>query len=63
MYFLFPYFGSQSEKLKEELLALIGKYFLNTEFKIVLVKKFTVGFFFNHKDKLPAGMRASGVQI
>ena len=59
MYFSFPYFGSQSEKLKEELRVLIEKYFLNTECKIVLVNKFTVGYFFNYKDKLPAGMRAS----
>ena len=59
MYFSFPYFGSQSEKLKEELRALVETYFLNTECKIVLVNKFTVGSFFNYKDKLPAGMRAS----
>ena len=45
MYFSFPYFGSQSEKL-EELCALFRKYFLNVEFKIVLVNKFTVGYFF-----------------
>ena len=58
MYFSFPCFGSQSEKL-EELCALIGKYFLNAECKIVLVNKFTVSTFLNYKDKLPAGVRAS----
>ena len=59
IYFSFTYFGSQSEKLKEELCVLIGKYFLNAECKIVLVNKFTVGSFFNCKDQLPVGMRAS----
>ena len=39
--------------------ALIGKYFLNAECKIVLVNKFTVGSFFNYKDKLPTGVRSS----
>ena len=38
---------------------MIEKYFLQAECKIVLVNKFTVGSFFNYKDKLPAGMRAS----
>ena len=59
MYFSFPYFGSQSEKLTDELHALIRKYFLNTECKIVLVNKCTVGSYFNCKDKPHAGMRPS----
>ena len=55
MYFSFPYFGSQSEKLKEELCALIGKYILNAEYKIVLVNKFTVCSFLTIKISfLPA---------
>ena len=51
--------GSQLEKRKEVLRALIEKCFLNTECKIVLVNKFTVGSFFNYKDKLTAVMSAS----
>ena len=58
MYFSFPYICSQSEKLKEELCALIGKYFLNAECKIVLVNKFTVCSFF-----LIIKISVSGVQI
>ena len=46
-------------KLKGGIVSLIGKYFLNAECKIVLVNKLTVGSYFNYKDKLPAGMRAS----
>ena len=45
MYFSFPYFGSQSEKLMEALRAQIGKYILITECNIALVNKFTVGSF------------------
>ena len=60
IYFSFlSFLALNQNKLKEELRALIGKYIFNTQCKIVLVNKFTVGSVFNYKDKLPAGVRAS----
>ena len=59
VYFSLPYFGAQSEKLRDELILLFKKYFADIDFRIILVNKFTIGSFFNYKDKLPTGMRSS----
>ena len=40
-----PYFEMQCEKLKHELSTLLSKYYENVKFNIILVNKFTVGFF------------------
>ena len=48
-----PYFGQFSEKVCSELLVLLGRHFSDVRFDVVLVNKFTVGSFFNYKDKLP----------
>ena len=37
-----PYFGAQSEKLRDELLVLLTKYFSDIKFKIVLVNNFVL---------------------
>lgn len=58
-YLSFPYFGVQSEKLRDELLALLTKYFSDVKFKIVLVNNFRVGNLFHYKDVLPTAMRSS----
>ena len=58
-YFSLPYFGPQSEKLKKEILSAFDKYFVNLNAKIVFTNKFTIGSFFNFKDKLPFGMLSS----
>ena len=59
IYFYFPYFGAQSEKLKDELQKLLSKYFIGVRFDIVLVNKFTIGSFFRCKDRLPLASRSS----
>ena len=60
-YYVFPYFGSQSDKLKNELLTLLNKYVTDFSFKIILVKNFKIGSFFNYKDRLPLCSRSSVV--
>jgi hypothetical protein len=59
MYVSFPYFGHQSEKLKEELLHLLGKFCPDINFKIILVNKFSIASLFPFKDRLPNGMQSS----
>ena len=41
-----PYFGAQSEKLRDELLVLLTKYFSNIKFKIALVNNFVLVAYF-----------------
>ena len=60
-YYVFPYFGPQSDKLKNELLTLLNKYFTDFSFKIILVNNFKIGSFFNYKDRLPLCSRSSVV--
>ena len=52
-YYVLPYFGYQSEKLRRELNILLSKYFSNILFKIISVNKFTIGSHFGYKGKLP----------
>ena len=59
IYFSFPYFGPFSEKLKQDLLTLLSKYNSKDKFCVILVNNFTIGSFFNNKDKLPLHLRSS----
>ena len=54
-----PYFGQFSEKIRSELLVLLYRHFNDVRFNVVLVNKFTVGSFFNYKDKLPMPLKSS----
>ena len=63
LFFVFPYFGKQSEKLKSDILKLFNKYFMNHQFHIILTNNFTIGSLFNNKDRLNKGMTASAVAI
>ena len=56
LYFVFPYFGSQSEKLKYDLMSLFNKYFKDHKLQIILTNNSTIGSLFNFKDKLTKGM-------
>ena len=47
IYFSFSYFGSVSEKLKQDLLTLLSKYYSKDKFCVILVNNFTIGSFFN----------------
>ena len=51
LYFKFPYFGIQSDKLKIELIKIIEKHFPFIDPKIILVNNYKIGNFF--KDLLP----------
>ena len=59
VYISFPYFGHQSEKLKEDLFQLLNKFCPDVNFKLILVNKFTIGSLFPFKDRLPTGMQSS----
>ena len=58
-YVVLPYFGSQSDKLKIDVVRILKKYFTNDNFKIISVNKFSIGNFFYFKDKLPRGLLSS----
>ena len=38
---------------------LLGKYYREKKFQVILVNGFTIGSFFNYKDKLPLRMQSS----
>ena len=56
-----PFFGTQSEKLRVELLQLLRKYFTNVNFYIILTNKYSLGSLFSYKDKTPLCVRSSVV--
>ena len=58
-FFVFPFYGSQSEKLESDLRVIVQKYFPKIKVNIVLKSEFKVGSFFNYKDRLSTGMRAN----
>ena len=53
------YFGQLSEIFRSELVVFLGRHFSDVRFNVVLVNKFTVGSFFNYKDKLPMRLKSS----
>ena len=59
LYFVFPYFGQQSEKMSNELSAIFNKYFPDFDIKLVLINRYTIGNFFKYKDNIPKGVRSS----
>ena len=52
-YFVFPFFGPQSEKMKRELTGVLSKFYPFLDPRIVLVNSFSIGSFFKYKDRLP----------
>lgn len=58
---LFFHILAQSDKLRIDVLKLLSKYFTNDYFRLIPVNKFSIGSFFNHKDKLPLDMLSSVV--
>ena len=54
-----PYFGPYSEKLKNEILLLLPKYYAKANFRIILTNEFTIWTFSITKNKLPLHMCSS----
>ena len=52
-YFVLPYFGPESGKLKREITDLLSKFYPYLKPKIVLVNPFSIGSFFRYKDRVP----------
>ena len=63
LYFVLPYFGHTSVQMKISLCNLIGEYFPQIDPQIILVNKFKIGSFFNHKDSLPNALRSNLVYM
>ena len=61
LYFSLPFFGHQSEKLKDDLLNLLRQYFPDYSSNIILVNRFTIGSLFRNKDTLNKGMLSAVV--
>ena len=61
LFISFPYFGSQSDKLIQELSSTLCKYFPSIDFHFILVNNFKIGSFFKYKDTLPGCLRSSVV--
>ena len=59
LYASLPYFGSQAEKLKKELITIIAEYYPQLDFKIALTNKYTISSLFPFKDVLPMALRSN----
>ena len=59
VYISLPYFGYNSEKMKEELFKKLTSFYKYADFKIILTNDKKIGSFFNFKDKLPRRLRSS----
>ena len=53
-YIALPFFGPQSEKLKQDILLLLSKYLPTTSFNIILVNNFKIGSFSSIKTNFLA---------
>ena len=60
-YFVIPYFGVESDRLKREVLDLLAKSYPYMEPRIVLMNSFSIGSLFRYKDRLPKGCESSVV--
>ena len=58
MFITMQYYGSQSDKLKTELLSLLRKTLPTIKFNIVLTNKRTIGSLFKYEDSLPRMSRS-----
>ena len=63
MYISIPYAGTQSEKLKNDILILVGRFFPYINLEISLTNKFTIGSLFKYKDRLPFDLQSSVVYL
>ena len=58
-----PFFGPQTDRLKNELDSMFTKYFPTIKFKPIFVNNYTVSSFFRFKDSLPIMSRSSVVYL
>ena len=60
-YFVLPYFGPQSEKLKLEITILLSKFYPFLNPKIILINPLSISSFFKYKDKIPKSCQSTVV--
>ena len=54
-----PYFGKQSDKLKDEIVSLVGGFYGQIDLKLIFTNKNTIGSQFQFKERLPKGLLSS----
>lgn len=52
-YFIFPYFGPDSESMKREISSFLSQFYPFLNPRIVLTNSFSIRSFFRYKDRLP----------
>ena len=60
-YFVLPFFGKQSMKLKDEVESLLKKFYPFMNLRLVLRNNFRIGSLFNFKDIVPKACRSAVV--
>ena len=60
-YFVFPYFGAGSDKMKRDLADILTKFYPYLNPRIVLMNTFSIGSLFRHKDRLPKSCQSAVV--
>ena len=60
IYTSFPYYGYVSERLKSDVMNVVGKYYPQIDLKLVFTNKLSVGSLFKYKESLPTPL-CSGV--
>ena len=55
----FPYHGAQADKMKDEIMELIGKIFPQIDFYLAFSNRSTIGSLFQYKEKLPLMLQSS----
>ena len=59
MFLAMPYAGKHSEKLKDEVMLLVEKFFGQIDLKLIFTNKNTIGSYFRFKERLPMGLLSS----
>ena len=57
-YFVLPYFGEQSKKMKQDLIRKLNNFYPHIDFRVILRNDQTIGSFFRFKDRLPIAVRS-----
>ena len=58
IYASLSYIGEDSKSLQADLQKLFQKFFPQIDFKMIFTNKFTLGSYFNHKDKIPQDLHS-----
>ena len=60
LYVSFPYYGYVSERLRNEIMNIVSKFYPHVDLRLIFTNKFSVGSLFKFKESLPTSL-CSGV--